>query len=510
MEFYSMLYEGAEGRSREEAREAPACFADLNLGQVIDAITAGKQEYDLKPFFFTPLRDVNTIRYRHEVMQDLEDEGLLESIRTFARKMAIVRRYLGLVEKLEFRNHKEGWFLQAARVYCEAVACLARDLDSARLRSRAFRAFHAYITDYVRSGGFVTLTRDATYAKSQLDAIEYCVAIDGLRVRVSKYEGEADYSQEVERTFEKFRQGQAKDYRTGLNVAAGMNYVEARIVDCVERLFPDAFASLHQFCARHNPFLDEGICTFDREIQFYVAYLEFIARLRQAGLKFCYPHISEAKEVYSCEGFDIALANKLVAENASVVCNDFFLRGKERVLVVSGPNQGGKTTFARAFGQLHYLASIGCPVPGSEARLFLYDCLLTHFEREEDIKSLRGKLQDDLVRVHAILEQASPDSILIINEIFSSTTLQDAVLLSKEIMARIIELDCLCVWVTFVDEMATFSEKTVSMVSTVMPENPAVRTYKIVRKPADGLAYALSIAEKHRVTYEQIMERIRP
>ena len=76
-------------------------------------------------------------------------------------------------------------------------------------------------------------------------------------------------------------------------------------------------------------------------------------------------------------------------------------------------------------------------------------------------------------------------------------------------MEEIIALNVLCVWVSFIDELGSFGEPIVSMVSTIVPENPTVRTYKVIRKRADGLAYAMSMAEKHRVTYKYLKERIK-
>jgi DNA mismatch repair ATPase MutS len=509
MTFYDILFP-AEASVVALSSEAPACFADLNLDQVMDAITDGRQEYDLRPFFCTPLRDSETIRYRQAIARDLEDKALLACIKSFADQMQMVRRYLALAKKLSFRHHREGWFLEAARVYCEAVTGLRHDLAPAALASDGLSAFREYLAAYVDSDQFTVLLGDTVKLKGDLAAIKYCMIIKDGTVKVRRYEGETDYSVEVSDTFAKFRQGAVKDYGTNFTTGSGMSHVGARILDCVARLHPDEFAALNHYCDAHSAFADETIRVFDRQVQFYVAYLEYIAGLKKAGLAFCYPQIScQSKQVHADDSFDLALAHQRVAEGAAVVSNSFFLTGPERVIVVSGPNQGGKTTFARLFGQLHYLASLGCPVPGSRARLYLFDRLLTHFEKEEDIRNLRGKLQDDLVRISAILERATPDSIIILNEIFASTTLEDAVFLSSRIMERIMQLDLLCVCVTFIDELASLSAKTVSMVSTVVPENPAERTFKIVRKPADGLAYAISIVEKHRLTFEQIKERIR-
>ena len=86
----------------------PAFFVDLNFDQIIDAITTGRQEYNLKPFFYTSLNDIDTIKYRHEIMRDLENEILFEHIKSFSQKMRAMRQHLALVDKLNYKYNKEG------------------------------------------------------------------------------------------------------------------------------------------------------------------------------------------------------------------------------------------------------------------------------------------------------------------------------------------------------------------------------------------------------------------
>ncbi len=483
---------------------------DLNLDQIVAAVAGDREEHDLiATVLFSPLHDAGAVRYRQEVFRDLEDPGLAGAVRRFAGQLSEVQAHLRQLSEMRYRHQREGWLLDAAAIYCDAVPSLAGHLTSARLGSQALQAFREYLGSYLASDGFTALARDTHARQDALGKIRYCTRIRGDRVEVSRYTAEADYSAAVLDTFDRFKQGAAQDYLLEYRLQPGMNHVTAQIAELVARLFPAEFTALAEYCRQHAVFVDDGIQHAGAELRFYLAYLDYIAPVRAAGLSFCYPEVSaSSQEVHATGTFDLALAHKLAAARKRVVTNDFALDGPERIFVVTGPNQGGKTTFARTFGQLHHLAATGCPVPGSAARLFLPDRIFTHFEKEEVLAAMTGKLEDDLIRIGQILQAATPASIVIMNETFASTTVHDARFLGTKLITKLIRLGALGVYVTFVDELAALGDQVVSMMSTIVPGNPAERTYQVVRKPADGLAYALAIAEKHDVTYERLRERL--
>lgn len=503
----SVLFRNTDDRAATGRAREPKFFADLALDQVVAAIISGRDEYDLRPFFHMPLSDLDEVWFRHEVMRDLEDQRLFADVTSFATAMRTTRQRLAFAESMSHRRQKERWLLDAADSYCKGVIRLGQALDSEACASRGLQAMRTHVERCVGSTHFTAFRERTLKLKADLASIRYCLVIDGLLVQGKRYEGEPDYAEEVGETFMSFRRDGGREFGFSLGDEGRLNPVEERVLALVAHLHPDVFLDLEAYCVEYREFRDPDVLAFDREIQFYVACLERFRLLRSKGLTFCFPRLSDEAGVSIGQGFDLALAGNLLGE-ALPVPNDIHLDGRERILVVTGPNQGGKTTFARMFGQIHYLASLGCQVPGENVRLRLPDGIYTHFERRERVADLRGKLQDDLLRMLAILEQATDRSVIVINEIFASTTFHDAADLSRKISDIITARDALCMWVTFIDELASMGGKTVSMAGDTDPNSPDRRTYRFVRKPADGRAHALQLARKHRLSSDQIAQRL--
>lgn len=486
----------------------PSCFRDLNLDQIVAAATAPKLDYNLVPIFHVPLSGTANVLYRQAIFRDLERSQVRVTLDAFAEGMRALRANRRQIDKIRHERERQAFFLDGVVLYDEAVRHFAAAFSSAELASPGLVAFRDYLAAYAAEDRFTRLAVAASDLKRRLASVSYCVYLIGSHVHVGALEDEPDFSKEVIGVFAKFKEADAKDHRAKLRDDGQMSPIEARILDLVAELHPDLFGSLDAFVTANVDFIDATIAAFDRDVQFYLAWLDHIAPLKARGLPFCYPEVTPDKAIRAEGVFDLALATKLAKEDRTVVANDFELSGDERMLVITGPNQGGKTTFARMFGQLHCLAALGCPVPGVDARLHLFDRLLTHFERPEVATSERSKLEDDLLRMRDILNVATGNSIVILNEIFTSTTLADAVWLSREVMTRLVDRDGLGVWVTFIDELASFSPATVSMVGGVDPDDEASRTFRLTRRPADGLAYAMALAERHRLTYRSLRERI--
>lgn len=523
--FYSILFPTREQHDVPRLYEEPGYFKDLNLDIVFTPILMEeggfgqkvRKDLGLESFYYTPLRDRDVVKYRQDIMRELEN-GMLRSlivgfVNTINDIEGVVKTVHNSIEstiKWQDNYLVRGQLLESTERYSQAVSSLSSALSAMNLQSEGMRSFTEYLKEYLESKKFTEMCRRAKKLREELSTVEYCMHIKIPTIRVRKYEGQADQAKDLLAIFSKFKQEDVHDFRRGNPDESQDLRMEATILNMVAVLYKEIFAELDKFSEDYYTFSDETILRFIKEVQFYIMWLDMIEPLRQKGLPFCYPKMTrDSGHIYSREGFDIALALLNINKNGDmVVTNDFELHSPEKIIVITGPNQGGKTTFARAFGQMHHLASLGLCVPGREAELYMFDNILTHFEQEEDLTALNGMLQDDLLRLRDLLDKATSESIVIINEIFASTTYMDALALGKRMMTALDRLDAVALVVTFLDELATHSPKTVSMMSTVYEDDPGKRTFKIVRKPPDGLAYAIHLAKKHAVTYDQIIGRL--
>jgi DNA mismatch repair protein MutS len=509
-----VLFTDVQASTNVKRAPEPPFFVDLNLDQVVRAVIARKDAYDLAPFFHAPLRDLDTIRFRQEVFAELERPEVYGLMAAFAEQELVAqhtrqRRVMREDDRGFSHYHVARGFLNAVLAYCAGVERLADGLAAVGVRAHGLVGLREYLAGYRTGEAFRGLRHEARALDEELDQVRYTFLLKGSRITVGPYDEQPDYSALVSATFERFRQGSARSYLAEFR--DWDTYAALGVLHLVAKVYPDLFRRLDAFCDRHTDYLDDTVRVFDRELQFYLSYLDYIRPLREHGLHFSYPAMSsDDKAERALDTFDLALAAQRTKDGETVVGNDVHLDAGERILVITGPNNGGKTTLARAVGQLHYLARLGCPVPGGDTQLFLCDQIFTRFERREDIGTLTGKLQDELNRLRDALEAATPDSLFVLNEMFNSTTAQDALFLSREILGQVSDLDALCVCVTFLDELTTLNEKTVSMVSTVDPADPAIRTYKLLRRRADGRAYARAVAEKYGLTYERLTGRGEP
>lgn len=485
----------------------PEFFYDLNLDQLINNLCKFDEKTYLKNIFYTLLLTKEDISYRQEIFFDLEKESIFNAITNFINNFKNLEKKKEEINNLYNYRQKQKYFLDLINNYIEQILELLNNFEELAIQSKGLQSLKEYLSSFVKTKNFILCKEEANFLLKELKKITYCISISGNTITVKDYETEENYIEIIEQVFNLFRQGNIHDYLyKKFPNHIQMNQVEEKILEYVVQLNSEIFEKLDIFYKNYQNFFDNKIYRCYQDIQFYLIYLEYIQNL---DISFCYPKIEiYPKEIFMRNSCNIVLAEKLSKESKSIVCNDFQYKADEKILIILGPNQGGKTTYAKMIGQIFYLANLGCPVPGKYGILPLCDNIFTHFEKEEDIKNKNSKLQDELIRMNNILKKITSQSLIIMNESFSSTSLYDGIFLGKNIINKILEKNCLCVYVTFLDELIEKNPSIVSLVSIVNDDIQKTRTYKIERKNFNGQAYALSIVEKYHLTYKDIKKRI--
>lgn len=486
---------------------------DLALDGLVDKLVAGAGE-GLREVFATPLRTREAVRFRQAVFADLRDTRLRAILVTFLENMDQVARARSQQRRAHYRVESDIWGAHAAAAYVHTLHSLAAELPAAveavPARSEPLRLLARFVTEHAASPTMQALRRDAERVDRGLAEARYSVLVHGARVTIAPTGHEPDLQAQVLAAFERFRQSDVVGDTRARATGADLDHVQAQILDLVARLFQPLFADAALLAATRG-IPDATLSSVADQLRFYLAWLDAVAPAEASGLDTDLPEVLVGQAaVHALDTWDIALGLQLVDEKRPVVTNDMELSGDERVLVISGPNQGGKTTFARTFGQLHLLSALGVPVPGRQVRVMLTDQVLTVFEREEVAGDLGGRLGAELARVHALLNALTPTTAVVLNEVFSSTALADARWLARRVLDRLTVAGVPTAMVTFLDELSRLGPATVSVVAGVDPADPAVRTWRLLRQPADGRAYADALAERYGLSAERLARRLTP
>lgn len=188
------------------------------------------------------------------------------------------------------------------------------------------------------------------------------------------------------------------------------------------------------------------------ELAFYVGCLNLHGKLSALGEPVCFPDpvAPGARRLAAEQLYDPCLALNL---GRQVVANDVAADGKD-LLIITGANQGGKSTFLRSFGVAQLMMQCGLFVAAESFAADTCERLLTHYRREEDAAMNSGKFDEELSRMSGVVDALVPNSLVLFNESFASTNEREGSEVARQIVTALIERHMKVVFVTHQYEFA--------------------------------------------------------
>ncbi len=497
-----------------------------------------------------PLQEPAQLTWRLDVIDDLlRCPALAERL---ADALAILQTLQGYMTRPQWDQdelQKVTWRLGELESLVDCVTLLGEALETAgaALHSGALRALRAQVAAIAGDPLFQELRAELPALLEQirnLRAITIGINLDGqlrpveatlLALHQQPFRGDALSF------FERLgRRRAAPDGIGPLHSAedgAGFNArLPASDSPLLQSLFRDLNDVLNEICRplatalrRYTRLNGQVLLLLQEEIAFYLGALRLIAHLRACGLPVCRPTIA-AMAQRRCElrglvnlnlALQLAPSGQPRALQDELVGNDADFDGQGRIFVLTGPNRGGKTTWAQALGLAQILLQAGLYLPAQRALMSPADGLFTHFAAAERPLQASGRLGEEAQRLAAIFRHATRHSLLLFNESLASTSAGESFWLARDILRALRLLGARALFATHLHELAADAEAinretagdsaVVSLVAQVQAEANgagARRTFRIVPGPPLGHSHAREIAAHHGISFEQLRDQV--
>ncbi len=497
----------ASGQGRRSAWGLPAFYQDLNLEQILDLLTleGGK---DIRKYYYDLPETEAEEAFRRAVYGDVKREGVRDALQAFVKRMAEAEDLAREKEKVTDGRQRAVWQLREAEARFGACAALSESLAREELRSEGLCGFRELLRSLLAEKGFRQLREQTEGLMGELRALRLVLTWEKDRISVALAENEPGEGHAGAGSVAN-AVGSApaeQPLRNPFAASPGVTELEAACLSILEKKKPALFRQLPEAAARCGGWEQPMLSRFAQEIRYYLSYRSLQRDLEERGFAFATPTAAGDGLPAAAGLYDLALACASVKTGRRVVANDFAYREGERFFVLTGPNQGGKTTFARSLGQLIYFTRMGLDVPAREARVPFFPSLQTHFSVEESVETGRGKLKEELVRLSPMMEAKQRGTFVVINELFTTAASYDAGIMGRRVLAHFIALGCMGIYVTHLKELSEGVAGTAGL--QAMLDERRVPTFEIRRGDATDLACAENQVNKYRLTYAQLKERL--
>lgn len=249
-------------------------------------------------------------------------------------------------------------------------------------------------------------------------------------------------------------------------------------------------------------------------LTFYIGVFNFMEQIYKYDGKLCFPTICDDKR-YVAKELYLPLLLLVLKGSRPVIANDLNFAGKGEFALLTGANQGGKTTFLRSVGVGQLMFQLGMPVGAVEAEMGLVDNIFTVFALKEEVsKTKKGKFAQEIARVGEMMDHITSDSMVLFNEPLTGTGTAETLIISREITCTIKLLGARGIWVTHLHQLALDIERLNGMISgsdlkslvakVKQLEEFTAPTYHIVESEPEGTSYAYDVVRRFGLQLEQI------